>query len=56
MRVYVFACVSALRLLTTSDVMWHDMDCIIKFYGFYMAAVVDIISEHDVSIHTHRGN
>ena len=27
-----------------------------KFYGFYMAAVVGIVSGRNVGIHTHRGN
>ena len=48
-----------LRLLITSGVIWCDIDpydWLTKFYGFYMAAVVSIVSGHDVSIHTHRGN
>ena len=41
--------------------MWCDVDPIWlvkinEFYGFYMAAVVDIVSGHDVSIRTCRGN
>ena len=35
------------RLVTASDVMWHDMnpyDWLNKFYSFYMAAIVGIIS------------
>ena len=27
-----------------------------QFYGFYMAAIVNIISGRDLSIHKHRGN
>ena len=48
-----------LGLLITSGMMWCDMDLYNwsnKFYGFYMAAVVDIDSGHDVSIYTCRGN
>ena len=37
MRVCV--CASVLRLLITSDMIWTPYD---KFYGFYMAAVVNI--------------
>ena len=47
------------RLLITSGVMWRDIDpydWLNKFYGFYMAAVVGIVSGRDVSIHTCRGN
>ena len=47
------------RLLITSGVMWCDIDpydWLNKFYGFYMAAVVDIVSGCDVSMHTHHGN
>ena len=53
-------CVSAPRLLIISGVMWCDIDPIrlvkIKFYGFLMAVIVDIVSGCDVSIHTHHGN
>ena len=55
----VCVCVSALRLLITSGVMWCDIDPIRslnKFYDFYMAVVVGISSGRDVSIYTHRGN
>ena len=47
------------RLLITSGVMWCDIDpydWLNKFYGFYMAAVVGIVSGYDVSIHTLRRN
>ena len=47
------------RLVITSGVMWCEIDpydWLNKFYGFYMAAVVGIVSGRDVSIHTHRGN
>ena len=49
-----YVCVSAPRLLITSDVMWCDIDpyaLLNKFYGFYMATVVGIISGHALSIH-----
>ena len=56
---HVCVCVCLpLRLLITSGMMWHDIDpmwLVKKFYGFYMAVVVDIISGHDISIHTRRG-
>ena len=51
--VCVFACVSAPRLLITGGVMWCDVDpydWLNKFYGFCMAAVVDIVSGRGVSI------
>ena len=47
------------RLLIISGVMWCDIDpirLVNKFYGFYMAAVVGIISGRDVSIYTCHGN
>ena len=43
------------RLLITSGMIWCDIDpydWLIEFYGFYMATVVGIVSEHDLSIHT----
>ena len=52
---YVFP----LRLLITSGVMLRDIDPYDwsnTFYGFYIAAVVDIDSGRDVSIHKRRGN
>ena len=55
----MFVCVSAPRLLITSGVIWHDIDpydWLNKFCGFYMAAVVGIVSGHNVSIHTCCGN
>ena len=56
----VCVCVSAPRLLITSDVMWCDIDpydWLNKSYGFYMAAVVGIDSgSSDVSIYTRSGN
>ena len=54
-----FACVSAPRLLITSGMMWCDIDpydWLNKFNGFYMAAVVGIISGRDLSIHTDHRN
>ena len=63
MHVCVCVCVSACvcvspppRLLITSGMMWCDIDpydWLNKFYGFYMAAVVGIVSGRDVSIHMH---
>ena len=49
--VCVCVCVSTPRLLITNGVMWCDIDpydWLNKLYDFYMAVVVDIISEHDV--------
>ena len=47
------------RLLITSGVMWCNIDpydWLNKLYGFYMAAVVSIGSERDISIYKCRGN
>ena len=44
------------RLLIISGVIIDPCDWPTKFYGFYMAAVVGIISGRGVSIHTRRGN
>ena len=33
-----------------------SFDLLNKFYGFYMAAVVGIVSGHGVCIHTRHGN
>ena len=56
--VCVLACVCPPpRLLVTSGMMWCDIDpydWLNKFYGFYMVAVVSIVSGRDVSIHMHR--
>ena len=48
-----------LWILITSGVIRHDVDPYDwskKFYGFYVAAVVDINSGHSVSIYMHHGN
>ena len=58
MHVCVCVCVPP-RLLITSGVMWCDIDPYDwsnKFYGFYMAAVVGIVSGCGISIHTCHGN
>ena len=58
LHVCVFVC-PPLRLLITSGVMWCDIDPYDwsnKFYGFYMAAAVGIVSGHGISIHTCCGN
>ena len=55
----VCVCVSAPRLLITSGVIWCDIDpydWLNKLYGFYMAAVVNVGSGCDVSIHIRREN
>ena len=36
--------------------IWTPYDWLNKFYGFYMAAAVGIISGHDISIYMRRGN
>ena len=54
----VSACVSDPRLLMSSGVIWHDMilyDWLNKFDGFYMAAIVNMISRHALSIDVHHG-
>ena len=38
------------RLLITSGVIWTPYDWLNKFYSFYAAAVLSIISRHDLSI------
>ena len=58
MRVCVFVYPPP-RLLITSGIMWCDIDpynWLNKFYGFYMAVIVDIVSGRDESIHTRHGN
>ena len=42
------------RLLITSGVIQTPYDWLNKFYGFSLAAVVDIVSGRDVSIYTRR--
>ena len=39
-----------------SGVMWTPYDWSNKFYGFSLAAIVDIVSGRDVRIYTCRGN
>ena len=56
--VCVFACLPP-RLLKTTGVIWCDIDPYDwsnRFYGFYMAAVVGIVSGRGMSIHTCFGN
>ena len=56
MRVCLCVCPPP-RLLITSGVMWCDIDPYDWLnIWFYMAAVVGIVSGHDLSIHTHREN
>ena len=49
-------------MVITSGVMWCDVcmqtpyGWLNKFYGFYTAAVVGIISGHGLIIHTDCGN
>ena len=54
---HVCLCVcSPRRLLITSGMMWCDIDPIWyflnKFYGYYIAAVVGIVSGHGLSTMT----
>ena len=44
------------RLLITSGMMWCNIDPYnYEFYGFYMTAVVSIVSGRGLSFHTHHG-
>ena len=60
--VCVFVCLHVClppRLLITCGMMCCDIDpydWLNKFYGLYMAAVVGIISGHDISIHMRHGD
>ena len=49
-------CVSSLRLLITSGVIWSPYDWLNKFYSFYMAAVVVIDDGHGLTVEAHRTN
>ena len=55
MRVCVCVCLPP-RLLITSDVIQTQCNCLNKFYGFYMAVVVGIVSGRGISIHVCRGD
>ena len=47
------------RLLITSSMLWHDVnpiDWLNKFYNFYMAAVVRILSTHSLRIEANYRN
>ena len=52
--VCVCVCVSIPWLVITSVVIWHDMDPVLlvknKVYSFYMAAVVEIVSDCSIKI------
>ena len=55
---YVSVCLPP-RLVIASGVMWHDMDpydWLNKFYSFYVAAIVGIISRHGLRIEAHHRN
>ena len=52
--VCVFVCVSALRLLITSGVIWTPYDWLNKFYSCYMAIVVIIVNRCGHGIDTHH--
>ena len=58
--VYVFVCVcmcaAALRLLITSDMIWHDMeicDWLNKLYSHCMATVVIIVNRQGLGVGMH---
>ena len=49
--VFLHVCVSPPpRILITSGVIWTPYDWLNKFYSFYVAAVVGIVSRHGLSI------
>ena len=53
----VFGCVCPLlSILITSGMIWTLYDCLNKFYTFYMAAVVGIVSRHSLSNDEYRRN
>ena len=59
LRVSSYVCISVCvypRLLITSGVILTPYDWSNKFYGFYIAAVVGIISGRGLSMHTFCGN
>ena len=58
MCVYVclHVCVSTLRLLITSGVIWTPYDWLNKFYSCYMAIVVIIVNGCGLGIDTRRRN
>ena len=53
MHACVIVCVCPLRLLI-SGMIWTPYDRVNKFYSFYMAAIVDIVSRG--TIEAHHGN
>ena len=54
--VRVCVCVVALRLSITSGVIWTPYDWWDKFYSFYKAAIVSIVSKCGLSIDEHCRN
>ena len=53
MHVCVMCVCPPLRLLITSGMICTPYDLLSNFYSFYMAAVVDIVSRHSLSIDAH---
>ena len=51
--VFVCVCVSAPRLLITSDMIWTSYDWLNKFYSFYMAPAV-VIDSRGVALELKR--
>ena len=55
----VCVCVSVClppRLVITSGVIWTSYDWLSKFYSFYIAAVVSIVSRCGIAIEAHHRN
>ena len=42
--------------LGSGNTVWRLYDWLTKYYGFYIAAVVGIISGRGISVHMRRGN
>ena len=59
--VFVYVCMSALRVLIINGVMWRGMmwtpyDWLNKLYSCYMATEVSIINGYGLGIDTYQGN
>ena len=52
---YVYVC-RPLRLVVTSGMIWTPHDWLNKFYSFYMAVMVSIISRRGLGIEVYRRN
>ena len=49
-------CVSALRLLIASGMIWTPIDWLNKLYSFYVAAIVNNISKRGLTIEVRHKN